>query len=127
MIPRILVVDDEVDIPDLFRQRFRRELKAGAVELAFAANGLEAIACLQAGPPFDMILTDVNMPELDGLQLLDRVRQDWPTVPVVLVSAYSGQTNRERALSLGARDFVAKPVDFRHLKTLVSDVSNPTG
>jgi len=127
MTPRLLVVDDEQDVPDLFRQRFRRELKAGKVFLAFAANGVEALDILRDKEQFDIVLSDINMPELGGLELLEVIRKEWPELPVVLVSAYSGQTNRERAISHGAREFVSKPVDFGHLRSIVAEIGSQPG
>ncbi|WP_416896281.1 MAG: response regulator [Minwuia sp.] len=122
MAPRLLVVDDELDVPDLFRQRFRREIKAGTVKLVFAANGVEALEKLRACTGFDVVLSDINMPELGGLELLEEIRREWPELPVVLVSAYSGQTNREKAISHGAREFVSKPVDFQRLRSIVAEI-----
>jgi CheY-like chemotaxis protein len=122
LVPRLLVVDDEEDVPDLFRQRFRRELKLGNVHLAFAANGVEALAKIRGCAKFDIVLSDINMPELGGLELLEAIREEWPALPVVLVSAYSGQSNREKAISHGAKDFVSKPVDFSRIRALVAEI-----
>lgn len=125
MSVRILVVDDEPDIPDLFRQRLRRELRKGDMDLVFAANGQEALEALsRAEPPeFMIVFSDINMPVMDGLTLLDRVKRSWPQLRVIMVSAYADQTNRDRAISLGADDFIAKPVDFQRLRDLIAELS----
>ena len=86
-------------MPDLFRQRFRRELKAGAVHPAFAANGIEALDKIRGCTAFDIVLSDINMPELGGLELLEEIRKEWLSLPVVLVSAYSAQSKREKVNS----------------------------
>jgi len=119
---RILVVDDEPDIPDLFRQRLRRELRKGDVDLVFAPDGAAALEILSRDDPPDFLLvfSDINMPVMDGLTLLQRVKQAWPGLRVVMVSAYSDPANRDRALALGADDFIGKPVDFQHLRDLIA-------
>ena len=124
---RILVVDDEPDIPDLFRQRLRRELRKGDFDLAFAANGQQALDMLaEADPPdFLLVLSDINMPVMDGLTLLARAKAAWPGLQVIMVSAYTDQENRERAEALGADDFIAKPVDFQKLRELIAGRAAP--
>jgi CheY-like chemotaxis protein len=114
----ILVVDDEPDVPDLFRQRFRREARAGTYVLHFAASGEEALDQLSDGvePELIVILSDINMPGMDGLELLRQVKQQRPELPVMMVTAYGDDERRRRAAEYGAMEFVTKPVDFDRLK-----------
>jgi CheY-like chemotaxis protein len=114
----ILVVDDEPDVPDLFRQRFRREARAGTYVLHFAASGEEALEQLSDGvePELIVILSDINMPGMDGLELLRQVKQQRPELPVMMVTAYGDDERRRRATEYGALEFVSKPVDFDRLK-----------
>ena len=114
----ILVVDDEPDVPDLFRQRFRREARAGTYVLHFAASGEEALDQLQGEiePELIVILSDINMPGMDGLELLRHIKQRRPELPVMMVTAYGDDERRRRATEYGAREFLTKPVDFEQLK-----------
>jgi len=114
----ILVVDDEPDVPELFRQRFRREARAGTYVLHFAASGEEALARLagEIEPELIVILSDINMPGMDGLELLRRVKERRPGLPVMMVTAYGDDERRRRASQDGAFEFVTKPVDFDTLK-----------
>jgi CheY-like chemotaxis protein len=120
----ILVVDDEPDIEDLFRQRFRAELRSGQLALHFATSAEQALACIAGGlqPEAVLVLSDINMPGMSGLDLLERLRTEAPDVPVVMVTAYGDTENRRRALDQGATDLVTKPVDFAALKKLVQAV-----
>jgi len=114
----ILVVDDEPDVPDLFRQRFRREARAGTYVLHFAVSGEDALDQLSDGvePELIVILSDINMPGMDGLELLRQVKQQRPELPVMMVTAYGDDDRRRRAAEYGALEFVTKPVDFDRLK-----------
>jgi len=113
----ILVVDDEPDVADLFRQRFRREVRQGTYVLHFAVSGEEALDELADGiePPLIVILSDINMPGMDGLALLHEIRTRRPDLPVIMVTAY-GDDERRRATEYGAAEFLTKPVDFDSLK-----------
>jgi CheY-like chemotaxis protein len=115
----ILVVDDEPDVADLFRQRFRREAREGKYVLHFAGSGEEALGKLDDGvrPELIVILSDINMPGMDGLELLREVKQKRPELPVMMVTAYGDDERRRRAAEYGAAEFVTKPVDFDLLKT----------
>jgi CheY-like chemotaxis protein len=115
----ILVVDDEPDVADLFRQRFRREVREGTYVMHFANSGETALEQLNGGiePTLIVILSDINMPGMDGLALLHAIKQQWPEMPVMLVTAYGDDERRKRASDLGACEFLAKPVDFDALKS----------
>jgi CheY-like chemotaxis protein len=115
----ILIVDDESDVADLFRQRFRRETRAGTYVLHFAASGEEALDRLtgEIKPQLIVILSDINMPGMDGLELLRVLKERRPELPVMMVTAYGDDERRRRAAQYGAMEFVTKPVDFDLLKT----------
>jgi CheY-like chemotaxis protein len=114
----ILIIDDEPDVGDLFRQRFRREVRQGAYVLHFALSAAEALERLAADiePQLIVILSDINMPGMDGLALLREIKGRWPELPVMMVTAYGDEERRRRAAELGAADFLTKPVDFDFLK-----------
>jgi CheY-like chemotaxis protein len=113
----ILIVDDEPDIADLFGQRFRREVREGRYVLHFAASGEEALRRIdEIQPELIVILSDINMPGMDGLELLREVKRVRPELPVLMVTAYGDDNRRRRADELGAAAFLAKPVDFDRLK-----------
>ena len=115
----ILIVDDEPDVADLFRQRFRRETRGGTYVLHFAASGEAALDRLtgEIKPPLIVILSDINMPGMDGLELLRVLKERRPELPVMMVTAYGDDERRRRAAEYGAMEFVTKPVDFDLLKT----------
>ena len=114
----ILIVDDEPDVAELFRQRFRREARQGTYVLHFAGSGEEALQQLagEIEPELIVILSDINMPGMDGLQLLQQVKQRRPGLPVMMVTAYGDDERRRRATEYGAAQFITKPVNFDLLK-----------
>ena len=114
----ILVVDDEPDVADLFRQRFRHESRQGTYVLHFAFSAAEALKQLSGEvlPPLIVILSDINMPGMDGLELLHEIKRLRPELPVMMVTAYGDEERRRRAKEYGAVDFLTKPVDFDYLK-----------
>jgi CheY-like chemotaxis protein len=114
----ILVVDDEPDIALLFRQRFRREVRDGTYVMHFANSGETALQLLEGEiqPKLIVILSDINMPGIDGLQLLREIKSQRPDLPVMMVTAYGDDERRRRASDLGAFQFITKPVDFDPLK-----------
>jgi len=118
------VVDDEPDIVDLFQQRFRREVQSGECRLHFAHSGEEALRLIKEGvsPEPILILTDINMPGMDGLELLDRVKQHRPDLHVVMVTAYGDAERRRIAAERGATDYLVKPIDFTALKALIKEI-----
>jgi two-component system, response regulator, stage 0 sporulation protein F len=118
MTVSILIVDDEPDVADLFRQRFRREAREGAYVLRFAFSGAEALELLAADmePHLIVILSDINMPGMDGLALLREIKIRRPELPVMMLTAYGDEERRRLAKEYGAADFLTKPVDFDSLK-----------
>jgi CheY-like chemotaxis protein len=114
----ILVVDDEPDVALLFRQRFRREVRDGTYVMHFAGSGETALGQLNDGiePTLIVILSDINMPGMDGLTLLGEIKRRFPDIPVMMVTAYGDDERRQRADALGATEFITKPVDFDALK-----------
>jgi CheY-like chemotaxis protein len=114
----ILVVDDEPDVANLFRQRFRREARQGTYVMHFAGSGEEALERLasEIEPALIAVLSDINMPGMDGLELLGEIKQRLPDLPVMMVTAYGDDERRRRASELGAAEFLTKPVDFEWLK-----------
>ena len=120
----ILVVDDETDVADLFRQHFRSE--AHPYVLHFAYSGEEALSKLAVGiePQLIVILSDINMPVMDGLELLREIKTRRPDLPVMMVTAYGDDERRRLAGECGAAEFITKPVDFDFLKTQLRDLSD---
>jgi len=112
---KILVVDDEADLELLIKQKFRRKIRENVYEFVFAQNGEEALSRLGEHPDMDIILSDINMPVMDGLVLLSRLPAANPIVRAVVVSAYGDMQNIRTAMNRGAFDFVCKPVDFEDL------------
>lgn len=111
--PKVLVVDDEPDLELLIRQRFRRRIRKKELEFGFAGNGAEALEKLRESPDFDLILTDINMPKMDGLTLLTKLPEVSNVLKAVIVSAYGDMENIRTAMNRGALDFLTKPIDFQ--------------
>jgi CheY-like chemotaxis protein len=123
----ILVVDDEADVAELFRQQFRREVRQGQYVIHFAQSAEEALDKLDDGirPELIVVLSDINMPGMDGLGLLRRVKEQRADLPVIMVTAYGDDERRRKAAEFGAREFVTKPVDFIQLKQQLQQLSAP--
>lgn len=119
MVIRILAVDDEPQLERLFRQRFRKLVREGVYDLTFAISGPDALKTLNESDGFDLVLTDINMPDMDGLSLLKQIKQKWPNQQVIIVSAYGDMGNIRSAMNLGAFDFVTKPIDFEDLRITI--------
>jgi sigma-B regulation protein RsbU (phosphoserine phosphatase) len=117
--PKILVVDDEPDLEHLVRQRMRREIRSGQYSFMFAQNGVEALEVLSEEQDIDMVLTDINMPRMDGLTLLEQIPKVDPNIRSVIVSAYGDMKNIRTAMNRGAFDFITKPVDFDDLNLTI--------
>lgn len=119
MHTKILVVDDEADVQPLFIQRFRKEIKNGELDFAFALSGEEALGYLdEHHSEVILILSDINMPGMTGIELLSRIRQSYEKPPpvVMMITAYGDDENRHQAMERGANEFLTKPLDFTLLK-----------
>ncbi|TDB57355.1 adenylate/guanylate cyclase domain-containing protein [Arundinibacter roseus] len=115
MTTKILVVDDETDLQSLIKQKFRRQIREQKYEFVFAVNGEDALEKLKENPEIDLVLSDINMPKMDGLTLLIKLNEFSPMIKAVIVSAYSDMDKIRTAMNRGAFDFVCKPVDFTDL------------
>ena len=116
---KVLIVDDEKDIQSLFEQRFRREIRSGELELVFAFSGEEALNFMKIHEhEAILILSDINMPGMSGLELLKNIKEKYETpLPIMMmITAYGDNVNYQNALRLGADDFLTKPIDFTSLK-----------
>ncbi len=122
----ILVVDDEPDVALLFRQRFRREMRDGTMLCTSPTRARWPWSNSPGGiePTLIVILSDINMPGMDGLRLLEAIKQRFPELPVMMVTAYGDDERRRRASTLGAAEFLTKPVDFDALKAQLRQLSN---
>jgi len=116
---RILVVDDEPDVEALILQRFRREIRKGEMTFVFARDGQEALDLLADDPDVMMVLSDINMPRMDGLTLLARLGEEHHDLKTVVVSAYGDMANIRTAMNRGAFDFLTKPIEFQDLETTI--------
>jgi CheY-like chemotaxis protein len=114
----ILVVDDEPDVESLFRQQFRRDIRSGRFVMEFAASAPEALerAKTIADPSLILILSDINMPGMTGLEMLPKVKAARPNVPVIMITAYGDEATRAKAIQLGATGLLTKPIDFGSLR-----------
>ena len=116
---KILVADDEVDLETLIKQKFRRQIREHKYEFYFALNGVEALERLAQFPDIDIVLSDINMPVMDGLTLLSKMPELSPLIQTVIVSAYGDMENIRNAMNRGAFDFVCKPVNFEDLELTI--------
>lgn len=122
---KVLVVDDEKDVQFLFEQRFRKEIKNKEVDFAFAYSGEGALDYLEDhSQQAVLILSDINMPGMSGLELLEKIKANYKNPPlfVMMITAYGDEENYNTALQLGADDFLTKPVDFKVLKDKLKEV-----
>lgn len=113
MTAKILIADDEPDLEVLIRHRFRKEIRTRLYDFVFAADGVRALDSLRNDPEIEVVLTDINMPGMDGLTLLSKIVDEYPLMQPVIVSAYGDMTNIRAAMNLGAVDFLTKPIDFQ--------------
>jgi adenylate cyclase len=120
MTTRILVVDDEPDLETLIQQKFRHQIRNGAISFVFARDGVDALAALTANPDVDMVVTDINMPRMDGLTLLKKLQENEEKLSTVIVSAYGDMANIRTAMNGGAFDFITKPIDFPDLEATIA-------
>ncbi|GAB3915186.1 hypothetical protein GCM10028803_61690 [Larkinella knui] len=119
MKTKILLVDDEVDLEALFRKRFRPQIRTGVYDFVFVRDGLEALRVLEQQPDIDLVLSDINMPGMDGLTLLARLSEINPLVRTVMVTAYGDMDNIRLAMNRGAFDFITKPINFQDLEATI--------
>ncbi|NGP77840.1 response regulator [Balneolaceae bacterium YR4-1] len=122
---KILVVDDERDVEMLFRQKFRKEIRSGFIELEFAFSGQEAMELLHNSQPPDVlyIFSDINMPGMSGLELLEQVKKEFPDIQVSMISAYGDDENYQNAINAGAKEFFTKPINFESLRAEVHQIN----
>ncbi len=123
----ILMVDDEPDLDMLIQQRFRRAVKAGDIKLSFARNGLLALKSLseqKKTTPIDLVISDLNMPEMNGLELLLKANFLYPQVKFYIISAYSDQESIQKAKNSGAKGFLVKPLNFKELDEIIDKEKN---
>ncbi|HEY9669683.1 MAG TPA: response regulator, partial [Coleofasciculaceae cyanobacterium] len=120
MSAKILVVDDETALESLIRQKFRQKIRNKDLDFIFAYNGREALEKLQSDRSVDLVLVDINMPEMDGLTFIERLKDLDPTIKAVVVSAYDDSTNIRAAMNRGAFDFITKPIDFHDLEITIN-------
>jgi CheY-like chemotaxis protein len=124
----ILVVDDEPDVEQLFRQQFRRDLRSGRFVMEFAQSAATALERIVAAADSSliMILSDINMPGMSGLELLPRAKSLRPEVPIIMITAYGDAETKRQALEQGAESFLTKPIDFGSLRSEIDQrVGNP--
>jgi two-component system, response regulator, stage 0 sporulation protein F len=123
---KLLVVDDEQDVEMLFRQKFRKEVRSGTLELEFALSGAEALRMLEnENPPeFVYIFSDINMPGMSGFDLLKKVKDNYPQIKISMISAYGDSDYHKKAISSGAKEFFTKPIDFQSLKEEILNISD---
>jgi sigma-B regulation protein RsbU (phosphoserine phosphatase) len=112
----ILMVDDEPDLDLLIQQRFRQDIKAHRLSFTFARHGTQALTILAGDKAFDLVVTDLNMPEMNGIELLLQVKKHYPNVKMLVISAYSDQENIRMATNAGADGFLFKPLNFQEFE-----------
>jgi DNA-binding NtrC family response regulator len=117
---KILFVDDELDLQFLINQKFKKHIRRAGWQLFFAHNGVEALEKLKEHPDLDMVVTDLNMPEMDGMTLLSRLNQIDIPLKTVVISAYGDMRNIRNAMNFGAFDFLTKPIDFQDLEITIN-------
>lgn len=123
---KILIVDDERDVETLFRQKFRKEIKGNKLELTFAFSGQEALNLLhnQDPPEVVYVFSDINMPGMTGLELLEHIKVEFPKITVSIISAYGDTENYNKAMDIGAKGFFTKPIDFESIRKEIGTLIN---
>ncbi len=119
MSPTILFVDDEPDLEALILQKFRKQIRDGSMQVVFAHDGIEALQSLEQHPHVDLVVSDINMPRMDGLSLLQKLQETDEKKSTIIVSAYGDMSNIRTAMNRGAFDFLTKPIDFGDLETTI--------
>ena len=120
MTARILVVDDEPDLEALIQQKFRHQIRDGKVSFVFARDGVEALFTLGENHDIDLVVSDINMPRMDGLTLLQKLQETEEKLSTIIVSAYGDMTNIRTAMNRGAFDFLTKPIDFQDFEATIA-------
>src|SRR5580692_8326648 len=120
MTATILVVDDEPDLEALVLQKFRKQIRDGALTFMFAHDGVEALQSIEKHPHVDMVVSDINMPRMDGLSLLQKLQEAEDKKSTIIVSAYGDMSNIRTAMNRGAFDFLTKPIDFGDLEMTIA-------
>ena len=123
---KILIVDDERDVEALFRQKFRKEVKNTDLELEFAFSGTEAMEILEKSDPPKVVyvFSDINMPGMTGLELLEKIKTQFPGITVSMISAYGDKENYDKAINSGAKQFFTKPIDFDSIRKEIHQLLN---
>jgi len=123
---KILIVDDEKDVEMLFRQKFRKEVRNNSLELELAFSGKEALQILERAYPPDVVyvFSDINMPGMTGLELLEEIKERFPKIKVSMISAYGDQENYNKAKQSGAMNFFTKPIDFISIKQEINKLTS---
>ncbi|MFL0685177.1 MAG: response regulator [Algoriphagus aquaeductus] len=121
---KILIVDDEQDVEIMFLQKFRREIKSKLLEVEFAFSGQQALDLLSQSDSMDVVyvFSDINMPGMSGLELLENIKSKFPQIQVSMISAYGDRENYNKAIKSGAKGFFTKPVDFDSLKNEIAEL-----
>ncbi|MCU0402754.1 MAG: response regulator [Algoriphagus sp.] len=121
---KILIVDDEQDVEIMFLQKFRREIKSKLLEVEFAFSGQQALDFLSKSDSPDVVyvFSDINMPGMSGLELLENIKSKFPHIQVSMISAYGDRENYHKAINSGAKGFFTKPVDFESLKNEIAEL-----
>ncbi|MFZ1292114.1 MAG: response regulator [Melioribacteraceae bacterium] len=121
---KLIVVDDEKDVQFLFQQKFRKEIKSGSVCIRFAFSGISALNLIESiEDKYEYcMLTDINMPEMTGIELLEKVKNKYPKFKVIMITAYGDEQNYNLAKNLGADDYFTKPLEFNELKTRLTQL-----
>lgn len=125
---KIMIVDDEQDVEILFAQTFRKEIRKKELEVEFAFSGEEALQKLEGAGATEVVyvFSDINMPGMSGLQLLEAIKARYPKIEVSMISAYGDRENYHQAIQSGAKSFFTKPVNFDSLKTEITNILNPS-
>ncbi len=121
---KLIVVDDEQDVQILFKQKFRKEIKSGEMNIYFAFNGHSALELVEKleNPEGYLVLTDINMPEMSGMELLKKIKTNHPKLKVVMITAYGDEQNFNMAKELGADEYFTKPLEFDSLKDKINNL-----
>lgn len=113
----VMIVDDEQDVKFLFQQKFRKEIKDKKIDLTFAFSGQSALKRLEEKiDTITLVLSDINMPGMNGLELLQKIKEKFNDLPVWMITAYNDEENYQQALDYGCADYLTKPIDFPELK-----------